>query len=683
MINSLELKNWRTHLNTRLEFEKGTNVIVGVMGSGKSSIVNSISYGLFGTFPSLKAKNVSIKEILMNKPNQTSSSTIKIEFEKDEKRYSIERELKLEGTNEAKLFYGKRLIAGPKQKDVNEKIEEILGLNYELFSRAVYAEQNEIDFFLKLSPNERKNKFDELLELEKYENVRKNSVFLKNSILKENKQKKEFLEQQKNVLSDSKPEELKDKITNLKKEVENNLKERESIWKNLKIYEKEYEDIQKEQKKYLELKYTLENLKTKISTLKKGLKKVFAEEIKNIEKEKKENFRKIKKVEEEIRIKENEINEFETAINKIVEKKSVLNYQKEEYLNEEKEISKLSGKCPTCKQELDDNHKNEIIKKSKEEAEKINKDIIQSNENEKEIKEVFDTAKKNILEIRKDRDNFRKIDFELNQKEKEVIENQKKEKEIKIFEEELTLKEKEFKKINFDEKLLKNKQEIYLKTKDDFLVLSEQLKSKEELVTNNEETLKKIEKINENIKLIEKEIEKSEKNAEKLGVFENCLTATQKELRVALLETINAAMSSIWSQIYPYKDFLDARILVTTNGYDVEVETRNGTWVRVEGILSGGERSAAAICIRIAFSLVLTKQLSMLILDEPTHNLDRNAVEKLSYMLRENLPNLVEQIFVITHDKELEAAATSNIYNLNRDKDNDGITKVELIENSF
>ena len=56
------------------------------------------------------------------------------------------------------------------------------------------------------------------------------------------------------------------------------------------------------------------------------------------------------------------------------------------------------------------------------------------------------------------------------------------------------------------------------------------------------------------------------------------------------------------------------------------------------------------------------KNLSMLILDEPTHNLDANSVSKLSEMLREEMPKLVEQIFIITHDKQLEEAASSNLY---------------------
>ena len=113
-------------------------------------------------------------------------------------------------------------------------------------------------------------------------------------------------------------------------------------------------------------------------------------------------------------------------------------------------------------------------------------------------------------------------------------------------------------------------------------------------------------------------------------------------------------------------------MIIEEGNYEIKVKEKNGKWTRVEGILSGGERSAAAICIRVAFSLVLTQNLSWLILDEPTHNLDKNAVMELSKMMKEHLPNLVEQIFVITHDPEMEKAASGECYEIERDKENDG-----------
>jgi len=161
----------------------------------------------------------------------------------------------------------------------------------------------------------------------------------------------------------------------------------------------------------------------------------------------------------------------------------------------------------------------------------------------------------------------------------------------------------------------------------------------------------------------------------KMSYFVNSLLATQKELRSMLIATINEAMHDIWQKIYPYQDFVSAKMDVAEGSYELRVKEKNGNWVRVEGILSGGERSAAAICIRIAFSLVLARNLSWLILDEPTHNLDSNAVGTLGEMMKSHLPLLVEQIFVITHDNEMKKAASASLYVLERDKNNEGITK--------
>ena len=253
-----------------------------------------------------------------------------------------------------------------------------------------------------------------------------------------------------------------------------------------------------------------------------------------------------------------------------------------------------------------------------------------------------------------------------------------KKKELAELEEKIPKLERELKANGFDKKELEKAREEYFETKSEKELIEEKIKSKKNLNKNYIEMLGRIEKVQESIRKMEEDYVRNEEAAKKASVFSNCLIATQQELREAMLETVNSAMTNIWEAIYPYKDYLDARLCVVEEGYDLQVQTRNNGWVRVEGILSGGERSAAALCIRIAFALVLTKQLSMLILDEPTHNLDSNAVEKLSEMLREEIPTLVEQTFVITHDKELENAASSNLYVLDRNKDNDEPTKIEI-----
>ena len=70
MIESLELTNWKTHRDTKLTFQKGVNVMIGVMDAGKSSAMDAISYALFGTFPALKSKRVTTQELVMSRPAQ-------------------------------------------------------------------------------------------------------------------------------------------------------------------------------------------------------------------------------------------------------------------------------------------------------------------------------------------------------------------------------------------------------------------------------------------------------------------------------------------------------------------------------------------------------------------------------------------------------------------------------------
>jgi DNA repair exonuclease SbcCD ATPase subunit len=71
-----------------------------------------------------------------------------------------------------------------------------------------------------------------------------------------------------------------------------------------------------------------------------------------------------------------------------------------------------------------------------------------------------------------------------------------------------------------------------------------------------------------------------------------------------------------------------------------------------------------------------------LVLDEPTHNLDRRAIKELSVTLREHLPKIVDQIFIITHEEELESAASGYLYRLERNKEEDEPTKI-VVETAY
>jgi len=614
----------------------------------------------------------------MNKPNQCDLSETEVEFSHNEKKYTVQRKIKLDGTNEAKLLTEGRLIAGPKQKDVNEKVENLLGLSYELFSRAVYAEQNEMDFFLRLSPGERKKKFDDLLELSKYEEARKNAISLQNQLIKDNKQRKDFIETQKENIKNQEKEKLLKQISDGEKETKEIEKKLDEAVKKLKDYEKIYISLCGKEEKNKNLEEELIKNESRISGLNKDLEKskiltiseiTLALDLKKDEINKnKTDFDKIEKENEHV----------EKSEKKLKEEISVLEYQKKENDKELLSTNKLEGKCPTCKQELSLKHKEKLQLELNEKNKIIDKELETKRKETHNLSDTFLNTNKNIKELKQKIEEQLKEQYKLEAMKKEAEQIEDKKKETAKLEELIPKIKKELDENDFDKNKLEKARENYFETKSTKELMDEKIKSKKELNESYKETLKKIEKIQTTIKSMEEDYTKSEEAAKKAGIFNNCLIATQQELREAMLETINSAMTNIWAAIYPYQDYLDARLAVVDNGYDLQVETRSNGWVRVEGILSGGERSAAALCIRIAFALVLTKQLSMLILDEPTHNLDSNAVEKLSEMLREEIPTLVEQTFVITHDKKLENAASSNLYLLNRNKDNDEPTKIEI-----
>jgi len=175
------------------------------------------------------------------------------------------------------------------------------------------------------------------------------------------------------------------------------------------------------------------------------------------------------------------------------------------------------------------------------------------------------------------------------------------------------------------------------------------------------------------------EVVKLEKIVKDLKIFEKALEGTQVQLRTEFIEAVNFTMSQIWTNLYPYEDFVSIGLNIEGGDYVLQLKTRTGDWINADGIASGGERSLASLALRIAFSLVLAPNLRMLILDEPTANLDRRSITELATTLRERVNEFIDQTFLITHERELENAVTGNAYRIERDKNMDEATKVKAM----
>ena len=155
MIESVELTNWKAHGHTKMSFVKGPNILIGHMGAGKSSVMDAISFGLFGTFPARQNRRVDNENIIRNSREGSRSAKVKLSFGIDGINYVVEREITSGGQSKATLQKNGTYTQSQPQR-VTEEIEKALAMDYDLFSRAVYSEQNRLDYFLELKASDRK-----------------------------------------------------------------------------------------------------------------------------------------------------------------------------------------------------------------------------------------------------------------------------------------------------------------------------------------------------------------------------------------------------------------------------------------------------------------------------------------------------------------------------------------------
>ncbi|HEY0798209.1 MAG TPA: SMC family ATPase [Candidatus Baltobacteraceae bacterium] len=166
----LRLKNFRSFRDEQTIEFSGLSLfaVIGETGAGKSSILQAISYALYGrpTFDN------DTKQLIYS-AEQTLA--VELEFESQGERYRIVRSTsrtayplpahKLE-------FLSSPTLPVSNFTDVNAKIVEILGLTHESFTRSVLLPQNEFDKLLLEKPSEKLRILKQVLGLSRLDRMR-------------------------------------------------------------------------------------------------------------------------------------------------------------------------------------------------------------------------------------------------------------------------------------------------------------------------------------------------------------------------------------------------------------------------------------------------------------------------------------------------------------------------------
>jgi len=297
LISELSIRGYKSFGNNeqvvKLNTEKGELVLlVGNNGNGKSSLLESFEYALYGKVKSGKTKKW---HKLSTLPNRINGELLnKIKFNSNGTDVEINRGI---SPNVLELVENGVLNERAGKSNIDEKIESYIGMDIETFKSFISMSINDFKNFISLTNEEKQLLLDKLFNLE--------VINILNTILKDiNKSNKIRM-----ASLDSEISTLEDSVNSIKNSID-------------KAIEREKENIQSE-----------------IDTL--------TEEMSS----KKEEYKVLKEKVEKIKEKENELNE-ELDNEKrqyLSTQNDIKNVQREIDLYD-------SGKCPTCRTDFNSDH---------------------------------------------------------------------------------------------------------------------------------------------------------------------------------------------------------------------------------------------------------------------------------------------------------------------------------------
>jgi len=410
----LTLQNFMSYSKEQsIEFsETGLTLLSGKNGQGKSTIGTAIYFALFGK----SLNKVKLAEMI----NDTAGKKllVTLEFMINDDLYFIKRGMK---PNIFEIYVnGKILDLDAKSKDYQKKFEEMIGFNELIFGQLLYLGANVTNSknFMELSPKEKEQVFQILLDT---------SIF----------------------------NEIKEKVKNYKKHIQDLMKENEFKTSTLKsdiiTLQNEYNKAKKQKQEIIDKKQELiSNYENEIKTLEKLLEKKI--EIDNTT---------LEKLLSRKSMIENQLKSFKNNI-----QKHIINIKAFKKAENEKIICEKCGNEIMAKFDFD--YKNEV-----ETAKKIKEDISSFEKNLEIILRDIDVEKHKISELKMEQ--FKQIEAE-----KKIIDLKNKINEIK------NLKEIEVNTLLIDEK-----KESLKKFKDEYIDLSQKINDLKELeILLSEDNLK-------------------------------------------------------------------------------------------------------------------------------------------------------------------------------------------------
>ncbi len=254
----LKLQNFLSYRGiTEIDFTNiNSAVIIGENGAGKSSILDAITYALFGIARGTTKSGDNADRLITTGEDFTQ---IELEFLMENNRYlvarkrdlhrqSTELELNMRNEKEEGKWIG---LTHSTIKATQEKIHNIIHVNHELFASSVMIMQGRADSFTRKDPSERKELLAEILQLDIYEQIREKIIDQKKVISSNLLSIKSFMEDAKERLSQKAV--IENQLSDLNQAIQSKSNEINELKKKIQDISQEKNNIEKSliKKKYL------------------------------------------------------------------------------------------------------------------------------------------------------------------------------------------------------------------------------------------------------------------------------------------------------------------------------------------------------------------------------------------------------------------------------------------------
>jgi exonuclease SbcC len=158
-LHRLQLQNFRQHADSVLTFQTGLTGIIGTNGSGKTTILEGISWALYGNSATRGTRD----SIRFSRAAPRSPVRVELDFELAGHRYRIVRRL-----TDAELYLdGAGQPIANSITGVNELLQRRLGMSRSEFFNTYFTGQKELNVMAAMGPSERAQFLSRVLGYEK------------------------------------------------------------------------------------------------------------------------------------------------------------------------------------------------------------------------------------------------------------------------------------------------------------------------------------------------------------------------------------------------------------------------------------------------------------------------------------------------------------------------------------